>query len=268
MGKVLYEQEEHLVTITINRPEVRNAIDAETAAELEAAWLRFRDDDSAFVAVVTGAGDKAFCAGADLRSYVPLAGAGARGSRHARRRFVHSGHGYLGYTRGTDIFKPIVAAINGDALAGGLEIACFADFRIAAAHARFGVTCRRWNVGLADGGTQRLPRIVGLGRALELIITGRTIDADEALGIGLVNEVVPGERLRDRVREIARGICALPQAAIRTDKQAVLTGLGRPLEDGLRIEAAVFQTLLGTHDFAEGARAFVEKRPPQFTNED
>lgn len=142
------------------------------------------------------------------------------------------------------------------------------DFRIASENAEFGVLNRRWNVGLADGGTQRLPRIIGLGRALELIITGKGIDVWEAYRIGLVNEVVPQNKLIKRVLEIAKLICDYPQGAIRTDKQAVMIGLGRPLEDGFRIEAALFQTLIDSRDFEEGPRAFAEKRPPHFIQDD
>ena len=181
------------------------------------------------VAIITGAGDKAFCAGGDLevregeglipderiRAWRPMSG--------ARRP------GLLGPSRWTDIYKPIIAAVNGVAYAGGLEWACFADIRIAEEHASFGVTCRRWNIGLGDGGTQRLPRIVGLGWAMELIITGRVIDASEALRIGLANEVVPKGKSLERAIELAEFICALPQPALRTDKEAAVRGFGLPL---------------------------------------
>jgi len=266
MSKILYEKRNHEVIITINRPEVMNVIDVEAAELLEESWLRFRDDDDAYVAILVGAGDKAFCAGADLKALVPSRE--GRMSRHQLRRFVYNGHGYMGYTRGTDIFKPKIAAVNGYCFAGGLELACFCDFRIASENAEFGILNRRWNVGLVDGGTQRLPRIVGLGRALELIITGRRIDAGEAYRIGLVNEVVPKEKLMDRVVEIAELICSYPQGSIRTDIQAVLLGLGRPLEDGLRMECALFQTTTGSKDYEEGPRAFAEKRPPRFAQDD
>jgi enoyl-CoA hydratase len=267
MSKVLYEKRDHIVTITINRPEAMNAVDDETADLLMKSWLRFRDDDDAYVAVLRGAGDSAFCSGADLKTLVPSATKERRG-RHKWRHFVYNGPGYMGYTRGTDIFKPMIAAINGYCFAGGLELACFCDFRIASEKAEFGVLNRRWNVGLGDGGTQRLPRIIGLGRALELIITGKRIDAQEAHRIGLVNEVVTQEKLMTRTLEIARLICNYPQGSIRTDKQAVMMGLGRPLEEGLRNEAALFQTLIGSYDFEEGPKAFKEKRAPHFIQDD
>jgi len=263
MSKVLTEVDGRVFVITINRPEVRNCVDGETASLLDAAWKRFRDDDELYVAIITGAGDEAFCAGADLKALHTL-GPGLNSSRHAKRRFITNGPGYMGYTRQTDIYKPIIAAINGYALAGGLEISCLADIRIAAEHAEMGVACRRYNVPLLDGGTQRLPRILGMGRAMELIITGRFIGAEEAFRIGFVNEIVPKGMSLTRARELAHEICRLPQGAMRTDKQAALMGYGRPLEEGLRFEAEVGQTVLDSFDIVEGASAFSQKRPPKF----
>lgn len=263
MSKVLTEVDDRVFIITINRPDVRNCVDGETASLLETAWKRFRDDDELYVAIITGAGDQAFCAGADLKALHTL-GPGLNTNRHAKRRFVTHGPGYMGYTRQVDIYKPIIAAINGFALAGGLEISCIADIRIAEEHVEMGVACRRYNVPLLDGGTQRLPRILGMGRAMELIITGRFIGAEEALRIGLVNEIVPKGDALKRARELAHKICKLPQGAMRTDKQAALMGYGRPLEEGLRIEAEVGQTVLDSFDIVEGAAAFSQKRPPKF----
>jgi enoyl-CoA hydratase len=165
------------------------------------------------------------------------------------------------------IFKPIIAAINGMCYAGGLEIALAADIRICSEDAKFGVLNRRWNVGLGDGGTQRLWRIVGLGRAFELILTGKEIDANEAYRIGLVNEIVPKEKVLERAKEIAKIICSYPQGSIRIDKEAVIRSIGTPLEEGLRIESLLFWNLLLNHDFYEGPEAFSEKRKPNFTNE-
>jgi enoyl-CoA hydratase len=170
--------------------------------------------------------------------------------------------GILGPTRWTDIYKPTIAAVNGLAYAGGLEWVCWTDLAIADEHATFGVTCRRWNIGLGDGGTQRLPRIVGFRRAMELIITGRIIDAREALAIGLINEVVPRGTCLARAREVAHEIALLPQPAIRTDKEAVVRGFGRPLEEGLRIEAECFNRLLDTPEIVEGLRRFNERDHP------
>ena len=184
------------------------------------------------VGVLTGAGDTAFCAGGDLKA----AFAGELGGRSRQP----GDDGVLGPSRWTDIYKPTIAAVNGVAYAGGLEWACWTDMAIADEHATFGVTCRRWNIGLADGGTQRLTRILGYRRAIELIITGRVIDAREAERIGLVNEVVPSGTCLQRAIELAETIAALPQPALRTDLEAARTGQGRPLDDGLRIEAQCF----------------------------
>jgi enoyl-CoA hydratase len=258
--QIAYEQHDATTIIRFNRPEVRNCIGEITHRELVEAWDLFRDDDEAKVAIITGTGDKAFCSGGDLKSFVgrnpdyrpSVIAAHARGERP----------GALGPSRWTDIYKPIIAAVNGVAYAGGLEWACFADIRIAEEHASFGVTCRRWNIGLADGGTQRLPRIIGMGRAMELIITGRVIDAQEAHRIGLVNEVVPKGRSLERALELARFIADLPQPAIRTDKEAAVRGFGEPLAEGLRIEAACFLRSMTAPETKEGLRRFNERDHP------
>jgi enoyl-CoA hydratase/carnithine racemase len=257
-----YEQQGAVVTITFDRPERMNAIGPVMHAELVDAWDRFRDDDSALVAVLTGRGNEAFSAGGDLKSgldgtpVVPLAAteqaAHARGERP----------GILGPSRWTDLYKTTIAAVNGLAYAGGLEWVCWTDLAIADAHATFGVTCRRWNIGLADGGTQRLPRIVGWRRAMEMIITGRVLDADEALRIGLVNEVVPTGQALPRAQQLAAAIAQLPQPAIRSDKEAALRGAGRPLEEGLRLEAACFNRLIGSPEMLEGLRQFAYRDHP------
>ena len=265
MPNVLYEKRNRVAYITINRPESMNCVDPPTASELVAAWQDFRDDNESYVAVITGAGDKAFCAGFDLRT---VGSGGLPQKPHDVRRFIYDHPGLMGYTRKADIFKPIIAAVNGYCFAGGLEVALCADIRIAAEHAEFGVLNRRWNVGLGDGGTQRLPRVVGLGRAMELIITGRRIDVQEAYRIGLVNEIVPADRLMARATELAEAICQFPQGAIRTDKEAVMRGLGTPLEEGLRLEGSTFMTLVGQSDFFEGPKAFEEKRKPSFKQDD
>ena len=252
--------------IRFNRPQVMNCIGLTTHEELVHAWNAFREDDESSVAVITGAGDKAFCAGGDLKGGVNLTQTGP--SLQPPAASVLASHergeqpGVLGPSRWTDIYKPIIAAVNGVAYAGGLEWACFADIRIAEEHASFGVTCRRWNIGLADGGTQRLPRIVGMGRAMELILTGRVIDAQEAYRIGLVNEVVPKGRGLARALELAAFIADLPQGAIRTDKEAAVRGFGKPLDEGLRIEAQCFHRSFFHPDTVEGLRRFRERDHP------
>jgi len=258
-SEIDYVKQGEVRIIRFNRPEVRNCVGPQTHVELMAAWTDFRDDDGAKVAIITGAGDKAFCAGGDLTAadgLVPTTPPEIEAHNRGERP------GILGPSRWTDIYKPIIAAVNGVAYAGGLEWACFADIRIAEEHASFGVTCRRWNIGLADGGTQRLPRIIGMGRAMELIITGRVIHAQEAKEIGLVNEVVPKGKSLERALELAQFICQLPQPAMRTDKEAAVRGFGLPLAEGLRIEAECFNRSIHDPATAEGLRQFQERDHP------
>lgn len=198
-----YEQDGPVVTITFDRPDRMNAIGTTMSRELVDAWRRFRGDDTALVGVLTGSGNDAFCAGGDLKQAYEgdsvLPASNEERAAHARGERP----GFIGPSRWTDIYKPTIAAVNGVAYAGGLEWVCWTDMAIADEHSTFGVTCRRWNVGLGDGGTQRLPRIVGFRRAMELIITGRVIDATEAKEIGLVNEVVPTGQALTRAQELA-----------------------------------------------------------------
>ncbi|AIG97563.1 enoyl-CoA hydratase/isomerase family protein [Archaeoglobus fulgidus] len=257
------EEDGRVFTIRINRPEVLNCIDPETNEELFEAWKTFRDDDDLWVAIITGT-DRAFCTGADLKAWHKFV---LEQRVNFPRKNAYYGPGFGGLTRGMEIFKPIIAAINGLCYAGGLEIALAADIRICSENARFGVLNRRWNVGLGDGGTQRLWRVVGLGRAMELILTGKEIDAEEAYRIGLVNEVVPAEKLLKRAKEVARRICSFPQGSVRMDKEAVIRGIGRPIEEGVRVENLLFWNLLLNRDFFEGPAAFRDKREAEFTNE-
>lgn len=228
--------------VTIDRPQRRNAIDAQTAAALQAAYAEFVADDEARVLVLTGAGGQAFCAGADLTD---VEGLGAR---------VAAGLSPLGFTR-EQAPKPAIAAIRGYAVAGGLELALWCDLRIAADDAVLGCFERRFGVPLIDGGTQRLPRIVGQGRALDLILTGRPVDAAEALAIGLVNEVVAAGGEVERALALAERIAAFPWPTVLSDRRALYEGAGLPLADGLAIEDRVGRTVLGTA--AEGAARFI-----------
>jgi len=251
-AEVRYERRGPVALITIDRPERMNAIGPRTHRELVAAWARFLASDDAHVAVLTGAGDRAFSAGGDLK---------AAFSDHPPV-LDDRATGVLGPSRWTGVHKPTIAAVNGVAYAGGLEWACWTHMAVADAHATFGVTCRRWNIGLADGGTQRLPRIVGWRRAMELIVTGRVIDAATALEWGLVNEVVPSGTCVERALELAQTIAALPQPALRTDLEAAERGYGRPLAEGLAIEADCFERSLFTGDTEEGLRRFNERDHP------
>jgi len=210
--------------LTIDRPERRNAVDGPTAERLLEHFRAFEADDSARVLVVTGAGDVSFCAGADLKALETF------GPRLDRPE------GPFGFTR-LAASKPTIAAISGWCLAGGLELALWCDLRIATQGSQLGFPERRWGVPLVDGGTQRLPRIVGLGRALDLILTGRLVYAAEAHAMGMVTEVVaPGEHLR-RALQVAEGLARFPQETMLADRRAALAALGLPLEEGLAVEA-------------------------------
>jgi enoyl-CoA hydratase len=223
--------------VTIDRRERRNAVDGATAAALLEAYERFAADDGARVMVLTGAGEEAFCAGADLKALETLD--------------PDAPAGPMGFTRLTPA-KPAIAAVRGWCVAGGLELALWCDLRIASETARFGCLERRWGVPLVDGGTQRLPRVVGLGRALDLIITGREVDAEEALAIGLVNEVVPDPLAR--ALELAEAIAAHPQETMLSDREAAHAALGLPLAEGLALEARLGRARVA--GALQGARRF------------
>lgn len=231
-----YRRSGNAAIITIDRTTRRNAIDAATAIQLRDAWRRFEADDESHVAVLTGSSGH-FSAGADLKSF----------------DLTDLPEGYLGFTRMT-ISKPTIAAIEGYCVAGGLEMALWCDLRVCGKSAVFGCLERRYGVPLVDGGTQRLPRIVGLGRALDLILTGREIGSQEALDIGLVNRVVDDGAALAEALEMAGTIGAFPQETVRSDREAVHAGIGLPLEEGLEIERLTGNTVLGTA--AEGAQRF------------
>jgi enoyl-CoA hydratase len=255
-----YERDGHVVVLTYDRPEQRNAVSRQMNAELHDAWQCFRDDAEAFVLVITGAGT-AFCAGWDLADAAEWPQPDVD---EFRAELVNS-PGVCGYTRKVDVFKPVIAAVNGPAVAAGLENALLADIRIVAANAVFGALERRWNIVGGDGLTVRLPLVVGYAKAMELIITGREVDAAEAERIGLANEVVPEGQALDRAVELAHQIAALPQGAIRTDKETVMRNVGRTLEERLRNEAeATMSMFLRRDSHAIGARAFKEGRVPEW----
>jgi enoyl-CoA hydratase len=239
--RVRYTRRGAAALVTITRPERRNAVDGPTADALHDAYQRFVADPEARVLVLTGEGD-AFCAGADLKSL------GTLGNREA---------GPLGITR-LLAPKPTIAAVDGWCVAGGLELALWCDLRVAGEGATFGCFERRWGVPLVDGGTQRLPRIVGLGRALELILLGRAVDAREALAFGLVNRVVPAGQAVDAALEWVEVLAGFPQETMLADREAAIRGVGLPLEEGLALEnrlgwATVAVGREGATRFAGGA---------------
>jgi enoyl-CoA hydratase len=251
-AKVLTERRGRTFVVTINRPEVRNCVDGETAGLLFEAVEAFKNEDALDALILTGAGTDAFCSGADLKNIGTLgARAGARNS------------GPMGISRITDVGKPTIAAVEGYCTAGGLELACWADFRIASESAQFGVLNRRWGVPLVDGGTQRLPRIVGLGNALYLIETGALLAARQALGMGLVQEVVAAGKALERALEIAGAMSTYPQGAVRNDRRAALEGLTLPLEEGLAHEAAVHRKTASDPAMAEWLTRFAKGERPE-----
>jgi enoyl-CoA hydratase/carnithine racemase len=234
MPEIRYERRGAAAVLTIDRPERRNAIDPTTADQLLAAYREFEGDEDARILILTGAGEEAFCAGADLKSVA----AAMDDEEIAEQWLKPRPDGPLGFTRITPA-KPTIAAISGYALAGGLELALWCDLRVGTETAKLGFPERRWGVPLIDGGTQRLPRIVGMGRALDLILTGRIVDAQEALAMGLLTEVAgPGEHL-ERALEMAEGLAAFPQETMLADRRSALEGFGLTLEEGLAREAEI-----------------------------
>ncbi len=234
-----------VTTVIIDRPAARNAVNGATADALAGAFRAFEADASARVAVLWGAGGT-FCAGADLKAFA--AGGG--------NRVAPDGDGPMGPTR-MRLSKPVIAAVSGYAVAGGLELACWCDLRVVEENAVFGVFCRRWGVPLIDGGTVRLPRIVGLGRALDMILTGRPVGATEALAMGLANRVVPAGTALHAARELAAEIAAFPQATMLADRASAHDQYGLPIEDAMAAEYATGHAVLdqaraGAARFAAG----------------
>ncbi|MEA2442726.1 MAG: enoyl-CoA hydratase [Thermoleophilales bacterium] len=239
--QVTYERVGAAAVLTIDRPDRRNAVDGPTAELLFEGFERFEADDGARVLVLTGAGGVAFCAGADLKALDTFAGR------------LDSPDGPMGFTRRTPS-KPAIAAIDGWCLAGGLELALWCDLRIAGEGSTLGYPERRWGVPLIDGGTQRLPRVVGLGRALDMILTGRLVPVEEAHAMGLVNEVVGRGEALARALEMAEALAAFPQETMLADRRAAIEGLGMPLADGLALESQAGRAVF--EDAQRGAARF------------
>ncbi|MBI4187335.1 MAG: enoyl-CoA hydratase/isomerase family protein [Chloroflexi bacterium] len=237
---LVYTLKDHIARLTINRPQANNMLNQQLAQELEEACQRINQDDDVYVAIITGAGDKAFCGGSEESMSLSPARAIA------------------------SIDRPVIAAIDGDALGQGLELALSCDIRFASSRARFGFPQVGMGIIPADGGTQRLPRIVGRAKALEMVLTAGIIDAREALDIGLVSKVTEPEDLAPEVETLARNIAGKAPVALRYAKEAVNQGLDLTLDQGLRLEADLYFLLHTAADRAEGINAFLQKRPPQF----
>ena len=253
---VLYRVEDHVATVTLNRPDVHNAQNDTLRRELHQIFTALTIDDDVKAIVVTGAGDRAFSAGADIREFVEPASPVQLRERRKR----------IEYRSMMDrCSQPIIAAINGFALGGGLELALACDIRIAAENATLGLTEINLAIIPGGGGTQRLPRLIGKGKALEMILTGARIPAAEALRLGIVERVVPAGDALEAATELARTIAEKAPIALRYAKEAVVKGLGMSLEDGLRLEGDLSTLLRTTEDRVEGAKAFLEKRKPRWT---
>ncbi|KEI45041.1 crotonase/enoyl-CoA hydratase family protein [Saccharopolyspora rectivirgula] len=237
------EKHDRVTTVVLNRPERRNAVDGPMAGELANAFKEFEADRESDVAVLWGAGGN-FCAGADLKAVGTERG----------NEVEPSGDGPMGPTR-LKLSKPVIAAVEGYAVAGGLELALWCDLRVAATDAVFGVFCRRWGVPLVDGGTVRLPRLIGTSRAMDMILTGRPVDASEALSFGLANRVVAPGTAREEAEALARQLTAFPQTCLRNDRRSVYQQEGLPEEQALEFETRVGLESLRT-DAAAGAARF------------
>ena len=245
-GGVRVERTGPVTTVIMNRPAARNAVNGPAAAELFAAFQEFDADDSAAVAVLWGDGGT-FCAGADLKAF------GTPEMNQAHR----SGPGPMGPTR-MALNKPLIAAVNGHAVAGGLELALLADMRVADEDAIFGVFCRRWGVPLIDGGTVRLPRVIGMGRALDLILTGRPVGAREAMEMGLANRIVRRGTARPAAEALARELAALPQLCLRSDRLSVYEQWDLSFEEAMRNEFRRGAAVLASGEAKEGAARFAK----------
>ncbi|WP_027389657.1 enoyl-CoA hydratase/isomerase family protein [Chrysiogenes arsenatis] len=252
---LLVVTDDSIATVTINRPQALNALNAEVISELEMAISALQNDEAVRVIILTGAGEKSFVAGADIKAMAQMSASESRAFAHAGQRTVSL------MQQGA---KPIIAAANGFALGGGLELALACDFIYASAKAKFGLPEVGLGVIPGFGGTQNLTRRIGAGRAKELIFTGRVISAEKALAWGIVNEVCPPEALLATVLDVAREIATKGPLAVSRAKEAVQSGANMALDDAYRLEAALFGTLFATDDQREGMNAFIEKRPATF----
>jgi enoyl-CoA hydratase/carnithine racemase len=254
MAIIEYTREGEIALFTINRPEALGALNVEGMRQLQEALLDFRDDDRLLVGIITGTGDKAFSAGVDIKDYLPF----------IKSTTDKPWQRPTGIIRGLNIWKPLIAVCNGLAAGGGLELALACDIMIASENAAFGLP--EVTVGLlpGGGGTQRLPRIIPRRIAAEMLFTGKTIDAQEAYRIGLVNKVVPSAELMSEARKLALAICRNAPLAVRAVKEAMVRGLSMSLEEGLQLEDDLIRYVMSTKDFEEGITAFGEKREPEF----
>ncbi len=255
LKNVIVEKENNIGTISINRPDALNALNSDTLSDIKTAIEQVKDDDEISIVIITGVGEKAFVAGADIKEMKDMTPLEAR-------KFMHFGQGV--FSDIDNLPKPTIAAVNGYALGGGCELALSCDMIIASEKAKFGLPEVTLGIHPGFGGTQRLPRLIGSAKAKELIFTGEMIDAKEALRIGLVNKVVPIGKVIDEAKALAQKILKNGPIAIRLVKSAINAGLNVPLEKGLAYEAETQGLAFATEDKKEGLEAFLEKRKPNF----
>ena len=253
---IRYEQRDHVATVTLNRPEVLNAIHPPMAEELADAWERIRDDDSVWVGVLTGSGDRAFCAGADLK-WRAEAGEAARSHNRAE-----ASGAARGFQRGRDCYKPLLAVVNGYAVGGGLELVLGCDLVVAAEHAQLGLPEARRGLLADAGGIHKLVRRLPWSAAMQFILTGELISAEEARRIGLVNQVVPAEGLQAAAEQWVEAILACAPLALQAGKEAAVRGLELPLWEAVNTRFPLAERMYESEDFIEGPKAFAEKRKP------
>ncbi|HAC58456.1 crotonase/enoyl-CoA hydratase family protein [Parvibaculum sp.] len=265
MAPVLFEKRGHIAIVTLNRPEARNAFSPEMLVRLGDAWKQVRDDGDIRAAVVTGAGDKAFCAGADLGKLIPLISGARKPEDEWDQKALEApdliGAGLL---RTFDAVKPVIAAINGHAIAGGMELAQGTDMRVAVESAKFGVQEVKWAIFPGGGSTVRLPRQVPYARAMELLLTGDLISAQEAYELGFLNRVVPDGKALEAAMELAEKISANGPIAVQAIRKSARECLGRPEEEAMKIESRNAAPVFKTEDAREGPKAFMEKRKPVY----
>ncbi|MEI6114862.1 MAG: enoyl-CoA hydratase-related protein [Burkholderiales bacterium] len=261
MSDIRYEIHGRVRLITIDLAAKMNSLDFEANDRLAEVWRKFDADDEAYVAVVTGAGDKAFCAGADLKTYTM--NFAQRPAPEFRKKYTN-GPGFGGITRNMEVFKPIVAAVNGFAISGGFELSLACDLRFCSPNAEFALQDAKWGFHACDGGLIRLPQIVGLGNAMEIILSGERIDAEHALRIGLVNRIWPQAELLARSMDYAQMLAKRSPLSHRFAKEVMKRAIGMPMDEALRLESRSFYDVGFTEDLAEGTTSFRERRDADF----
>jgi enoyl-CoA hydratase len=262
---LIYEKREGIAYLTLNRPEARNALDPETILELTGAWEDYRDDKDMRCAIITGAGDKAFCSGADLGKLIPLFTGAKKPESDVEKKVAQDPLvASKALLKGFELYKPVIAAVNGHAIAGGMEMLYSTDIRIAAEDAKFGLQEVKWAIFPMTGSSVKLPRQLPYARTMEILLTGELMDANEAFQFGFVNRVVPREQVMEEAERFARIIADNGPLAVTAIKKAVLENIGLTLAEGMAKEVEIAAPVFMTEDAKEGPRAFKEKRKPQY----